>query len=207
MWLKTPQDNYCLTEIFIKQKLRLLCGEADQLSMNIKGNGKDGTSIIAYPDIGKWNAEYTTSMSGDYEYKENSHGEDLETRFRRSMQAWYGMYYIPSELTVVDLTKHPEFRDFDDDNSPFYLKYKSQGYLGYNDIADILGESRISSGSEAYGTYSRLTDFMEYYQIKRYSSSTTLTSEEEPFEKRGYLVINFDIVAYKDGAPYFQQSG
>ena len=89
--------SYCLSRIILNPKLRLLSGEWEQLSFNIKGAGLEYGDVFRYSDLDSDGVVDPTWTQDDDE------------RFRNSMQTWYGEYYVPSELYVVDLNEHPGF--------------------------------------------------------------------------------------------------
>lgn len=111
--LNRKVNSYCLSHITLNPELRLYSGEWEQLHWNIEGSGKEYEGVVKYDDI---------SLTGLNE-------ADI-TRFRESIQTWYGSYYAPSDLFVVDLTKHPGF-NIDD-----YLEH-AHGGLGVPDDDEI----------------------------------------------------------------------
>ena len=95
--LNRSSSSYCLSRIILNPKLRLLSGEWESLSLNIKGSGNEFESVKRYEDMDEDGAPDATWDASD------------TLRFRKSMQTWYGQYYVPSDLYVVDLNKHPGF--------------------------------------------------------------------------------------------------
>ncbi len=101
--------SYCLSHITLNPQLRLYAGEWEELRWNIKGSGAEYEGVKRYPDI----------ATGGFSTFE-------EERFRKSIQTWYGSYYVPADLYIVDLTKHPGF-DIQD-----YMEHANGG-LGIRD--------------------------------------------------------------------------
>lgn len=133
-YLRQRADNYTVSQITIPTVLRLFSGEWDQISWNNKQAYKDESDMEDYRD---------------FEYF-----DEYETQFRKSIQTWYGEYYIPENLYVVDLTKHP----------------------GFDLVSYLTGP-----------------DGPPY-----------IAEDDEIFETRGTLILNFDITAYKSGQPYLK---
>lgn len=96
-YLNRKSTSYCLSHIILNPKLRLYSGEWEQLSWNTKENPKEYEDVLRYCDL-----DEDGSIDADWEE------EDTE-RFRYSMQTWYGQFYVPADLYVVDLNKHPGF--------------------------------------------------------------------------------------------------
>ena len=97
-YLNTKHKSFNLSTITLNSGLRFLSGENEELIRNIKGNGNEWETLLTLRDgspNGK--APGVTNL--------NSSWEDM---FRKSMQTWYGQYYIPANLYIIDLTKHPE---------------------------------------------------------------------------------------------------
>ena len=95
--LNRKARTYCLSHIIINPKLRLYSGEWEQLYWNIKSGGKEYDSVKRYCDL-----DGDGTIDADW--------EDSDTaRFRKSIQTWYGEYYVPKSIYIVDLNKHPGF--------------------------------------------------------------------------------------------------
>lgn len=94
--LNRKARTYCLSHIILNSKLRLYAGEWEQLKWNIK-DGKEYDTVKRYCDL---DADGTTDDTWE---------ESDTTRFRKSIQQWYGEFYIPDNLYIVDLNKHPAF--------------------------------------------------------------------------------------------------
>ena len=95
--LNRTSSTYCLSHIILNPKLRLLSGEWEQLSWNSEDPAKEYENVSRYSDL-----------DGDGYEDVDWDASDTE-RFRYSMQTWYGQYYVPADLFVVDLNKHPGF--------------------------------------------------------------------------------------------------
>lgn len=76
-------ESYCLGKITLTPALRLYSGEYEQLRRNSQ---KSGNNVETYKD------DMPTWTKTD--------------DFRKSMQTWYGQYYIPNDLMVVDMDKY-----------------------------------------------------------------------------------------------------
>ena len=221
MWLTQKVDAYCLSNITIPERLRLLSGEADQIEVNNYKDGYDQTNpgFRTYKDMagGNYGKEYSAAYNADntmtltgsspkltYKYTDASGAEQppvtidisMDDKFRHSIQSWYCQYYIPSDLYVVDLKTHPEFRDFSDPDSPYHHDYESNGngaVYGYQ-----LGDA---DDNNPYW------DYLEYYATKEYRDGDGLTDDEPIFIPNGFLTVNFDIIAVKDGIPHLVYKG
>lgn len=95
--LNRTSNSYCLSHIILNPKLRLLSGEWEQLSWNTENPAKQYETVKRYSDL-----------DGDGHEDAGWSSYDTE-RFKYSMQTWYGDYYIPADIYVVDLNKHPGF--------------------------------------------------------------------------------------------------
>ncbi len=100
-YLNTEHYSYNLSNITLNSGLRFLSGEFEELMRNIKGNGYEWHSLRTLQD-GSENGK----VPGVDNYR-----TEWEKRFRDSMQTWYGQYYIPNNLYIIDLTKHPEMKN------------------------------------------------------------------------------------------------
>ena len=90
-------SSYCLSHIILNPKLRLYSGEWEQLSWNTEDHPKEYEHVKRYSDL-------------DGDGSEDADWDTFQTeRFRYSMQTWYGQYYMPADLFIVDLNKHPGF--------------------------------------------------------------------------------------------------
>ncbi len=95
--LRRTSKSYCLSHIVLGQQLRLFSGEWEQLSWNTQETPTEFENVKRYSDL-----------DGDDVVDTDWEAEDTE-RFRYSMQTWYGQFYVPSDLFIVDLNKHPGF--------------------------------------------------------------------------------------------------
>ena len=100
-YLNTEHYSYNLSHITLNSGLRFLSGENEELLRNIKGNGNEWHSLRTLQD-GSDNGK----VPGVDNYR-----TEWEKRFRDSMQTWYGQYYVPNNLYIIDLTKHPEMKN------------------------------------------------------------------------------------------------
>lgn len=120
--------------IVLDKNLRMLSGEYEQLYKNRRNTN---ANLITYSD---WNNDGVN---------ENNYGSSEVTRFRDSMQSWYGYYCMPGIFHIYDGTWEE-------------LKEK--------------------------GSFSIAEDFLHEDEI-------------------GDIIINFDIIAYKDGKAHLQYGG
>lgn len=95
-----------------------------------------------------------------------------ENKFKESMQTWYGEYNIPKSTKVMDVSK--------------FLSYCDRE--GFYDIA----ENQYGCARDAL-TVDQLFDTVFGYG---------LTGDEEWWITDGYLILNFDITALKNGTEY-----
>jgi len=204
MWLNRKSDNFTLSHIKIPQGLRLFAGEADQLKVNIFGVGKDvgQSGFTTYRDmLTAYGQEFKGSIDpGDDEYTYNltavtNSKPAMDKKFRYSMQSWYGMYFVPAELYCVDLTVHPEFRDFADTRSPYHDKYEANGGFVYGYELGLSGNN------------DQFTDYMQYYALIQHRDSDGLDGSEDVFLKDGYVTVHFDIYADKNEKRYLVYDG
>ena len=203
MWLNTKHAIYCLSSIVIPERLRLLSGESDQLKVNNYKNGYDITDeshYTTYETMADDFAHEYTSIIEDGKYKDvkpvqptivvNDTTRNITTtdKFRYSIQSWYGKYYVPQDLYVIDLTEHPEFRDFSDPLSPYHTRMAA-------DSTVTMPDGR------------KYWDYMEYYATEDYKNHDGLTDDEDIFLPDGFLTVNFDIIAVKNGTDHLRYTG
>lgn len=82
--MNREHPSFNLSSIVLNSGLRLLSGEWEQLKRNTRGTGREFAGILRYSDGENWD-------------------EELQRKFEKSMQTWYGQYYVPAELYIVDL--------------------------------------------------------------------------------------------------------
>lgn len=84
-WMNHESRNYCLSKIILDNRTRFLSGEWEQLEVNTRGTSRMYSALSTYmTEISNWNS-------------------DSLDKFRVSMQTWYGKYFIPANLYIVDL--------------------------------------------------------------------------------------------------------
>lgn len=120
--LNRTTKSYCLSHIILNPSLRLLSGEWEQLHWNIKGNGLSYEGVKRYCDL-----------DGDG-HEDSNWGSSDTTRFKKAIQTWYGEYYVPTDIYIVDLNKHPGF------NMDDYLR-TANGGLGIREDDPIFEKS------------------------------------------------------------------
>ncbi len=125
-----PKACFSSQRIILSPELRMLSGEWEQLQAN---EHREGTDLITYYDF---------DSNGS---RDDGLSDKTETRFRDSMQTWFGNYYVPTYLRLYDNSLH---------------------------------------------------DFIYQHAIT-----------EDDFEHGGEIIINFDIIAYKDGKPHLAYGG
>ncbi|MEE1255549.1 MAG: hypothetical protein UHN47_03420 [Lachnospiraceae bacterium] len=91
-YLNKKEECYCLSQITLNNRLRLLTGNVEQLEMNLAKNPGEVTYIKDKTDAGS-----------SYEVKEATNPQ-MWDQFRMSMQTWFGEYYIPNQIFVTDAT-------------------------------------------------------------------------------------------------------
>ncbi len=207
-WLGTKIDEYCMSAIVIPERMRLLSGEADQLMFNIYGNGRQASNLVTPKDLapGSYGEEFMTHFNSDNELETvgatpkiviNNAEESItmDNKVRYSIQSWYGRYYVPQELYVVDLNKNPKYRDFSDPRSDFYPQYITNGGFVYGyELGDPTDDSKYY-------------DYMEYHIVEMYKNNSSVTEEDKIFIQDGFLAVNFDILAVKNGEPHLIYDG
>ena len=207
-WLGDKVDEYCLSSITIPERMRLLSGEADQLMFNIYGSGRQASNLVTPKDLASssYGEEYATHFNADNELETtgqtpkiviNDAEEEItmDNKVRYSIQSWYGRYYVPQEMYVVNLAEHPEFRDFSENSSPYHANYITNGGFAYGYELGTPGDN------------SKYYDYMEYYANKLYMNGSSVTEEDEIFIQDGYLAVNFDIIAVKNGEAHLVYDG
>lgn len=122
-YLNRESENYCLSEIVLNSRLRLLSGNVQELAMNLS---KEGDSLLYLKD--------KASNGNSYEITPDTNAE-LWEKHRKSMQTWYGTYWIPSQLFITD----DKFEaDADGDGVPetydnIYEYAKEKGHISEDD--------------------------------------------------------------------------
>lgn len=91
-YLNKKEECYCLSQITLNNRLRLLTGNVEQLEMNMAKNPGE----VAY-------IKDKTDAGSSYEIKEATNPE-MYDQLRMSMQTWFGEYYIPNQIFVTDQT-------------------------------------------------------------------------------------------------------
>lgn len=89
-YLKREDKCYCLSQIVLNSNLRLLTGNVEQLERNLNLEVGGLTYV-----------EDKTDSGASYYIKEATNPE-LWDMHRKSMQTWYGAYFIPNQLYVTD---------------------------------------------------------------------------------------------------------
>lgn len=93
-YLNKSTESYCLSEIVLNSRLRLLTGNVSQLKMNENNAGEDLQYLEDKLEDG---SSYKVTPASCEAY-----GKDYWDLHRQSMQTWFGMYWIPNQLFVVD---------------------------------------------------------------------------------------------------------
>ena len=91
-YLNKKEECYCLSQITLNNRLRLLTGNVEQLEMNLENNPGE--------------VEYLDDMTDDgssYKVMEATN-PDMWDQHRMSMQTWFGEYYIPNQIYVTEET-------------------------------------------------------------------------------------------------------
>lgn len=88
-FLKREDKCFCLSKIILSSQLRLLTGNLEQLERNLS---RESSGLLYLKD---------RSISGAYDVTESANPELWELH-RKSMQTWYGAYYIPNQLYITD---------------------------------------------------------------------------------------------------------
>ena len=208
-WMTQKHDIYCMSKIIINEKLRLLSGEPDQLKVNNYKNGYDVTDTSSFKTYRSMANDYYKEITGKFvngSYETGSAKHKMiindtikevtaDDKFRYSIQTWYGKYYVPSDLFVVDLEEHPEFRDFSDPASPYHAAWEANGGFVYGREMGATGDTNP------------YWDYLEFYATKDYQNFDGLTADEDIFLQEGFLIVNFDIIAVKNGTPHLIYHG
>jgi len=190
-WLNRKNGYYTLSHIKLEEPLRLFSGEFDQMKFNIYNHGFNTgePDYWTYPRLtnysGQWSiGQCEPEIDDDNNYSDSTYdGANLEKLTRNSIQTWYGSYFVPGSLFVVDTNVNPKFKED-----------WSAGKTG----------SSLGLGGE-YAS-KKFYDYIQYYMLKKLKEGGF--NEDDPvFVKTGYLVINFDITVYKNNVPYMKYNG
>lgn len=102
-YLQRETESYILSAIKLNSKLRLMTGNPTELAMNADNDVTNLTNMTTGtvdvgddPVTGK-----VSAVSHIYDLTETKEPEMWE-EFRKSMQTWYGEYFIPNQLFVTD---------------------------------------------------------------------------------------------------------
>ena len=102
-YLQRETESYILSAIKLNSKLRLMTGNLTELAMNADNDVTNLTNMTTGtvdvgddPVTGK-----VSAVSHIYDLTETKEPEMWE-EFRKSMQTWYGEYFIPNQLFVTD---------------------------------------------------------------------------------------------------------
>lgn len=88
-YLRRSTPSYCMSDIKLNSRLRLLTGNVEQLEMNLEN---EGSSLLYIED--------KTDDGATYNITESTNPE-LWNKMRKSMQTWFGEYWIPNQLYVT----------------------------------------------------------------------------------------------------------
>lgn len=89
IYLRRTTPSYCLSDIKLNSRLRLLTGNVEQLEMNLENEGSSLQYIQDKTDDGV-----------TYDITEATN-PTLWNKMRLSMQTWFGEYWIPNQLYVT----------------------------------------------------------------------------------------------------------
>lgn len=89
-YLRREDKCYCMSQIVLNSNLRLLTGNVEQLERNLD---KEGAGLTYVEDKTNEGASY---------YIKSATNPELWDMHRKSMQTWYGCYFIPNQLYVTD---------------------------------------------------------------------------------------------------------
>lgn len=174
MWRKTPCFN--LSKIVLNSDLRLLSGEWEQLKRNTKGNGREFAGILRYSD-----KTYTEDNleTGETEEGLKNWSDEKQDKFKKSMQTWYGQYYVPAELFIVDL------------DDP--------------DTQDLIRDYGLDPDPDTFDLMEYMNKVIEKDSTPGIREDDPIF--ERDGGAGGYLIINFDIRTYNEGKPHLQYYG
>lgn len=94
VYLNRETESYSLSEIVLNSRLRLLTGNVEQLERN---ENKEGASLEYLTDRLPNGTIYSITPDECELY-----GVDYWEKHRKSMQTWFGTYWIPNHLYVTD---------------------------------------------------------------------------------------------------------
>ncbi len=94
VYLYRETESYSLSEIVLNSRLRLLTGNVEQLEMN---ENNEGSSLKYLTDRLPNGTVYSITPDECELY-----GVDYWEKHRKSMQTWFGTYWIPNSLYVTD---------------------------------------------------------------------------------------------------------
>lgn len=166
-YLNKVISNYNMETITLKDTLRLLTGNLEQLDGNL---GKDPENLLSLGEL----QEYNGSAA------DTSNITNLDDQFHKSMQTWFGEYYIPSDFYVVTKEKLED------------------AIVPNNGSLDLDGDGDVDLDDYAVAHYTDET----HSKVE-----TGITTDAWIFENEGYVVINFDIDSYNASREHLTYEG
>lgn len=89
-YLSRETKCFCMSQIVLNSRLRLLTGNLEQLEMNLENQG---AGLLYLDDKTESGASYKVNEVTNPDYWD---------KHRMSMQTWFGAYWIPNQLYVTD---------------------------------------------------------------------------------------------------------
>ena len=164
--------SYSASKIVLNSTLRLLTGDPEQLERNLDKT-RESAGFDDLTDI-----RNIPSEIGDI-------GQDStkNTRFRDSIQTWYGQYTVPQDLFV-------------------YKKTKAIVMPGFDKSTAIPLDTKVDAAHKGYDK-----DGDGYFTLADYATTGNLSDSSKIWEKDGYLILHFDIESKNNGIEHLIYDG
>jgi len=160
--LSKEEDCYSVGKIKLTKNVRLITGNEEELASNLTSVNDalttttryvvGGTSGAAGSNSGEWNItkkEYGY-VTGDGNYT----GLDGDYDFKKSMQTWYGQYWIPNDIHICP---HNAVEDYlGDPSNPGMITYDEDFWLGDNEEGYLVLNFDIETLKDGH-------EHLEYY--------------------------------------------
>lgn len=115
--LNKTTKGFSMSRIELTSGLRLFSGEYEELRWNLEGKGRQNSHLVTYKNLKHVTESSRTvdGINGEMIAADTLFGTKKDTiKFRRTMQTWYGQYYVPMDLFIVNCEEHPDFTNLYD---------------------------------------------------------------------------------------------
>ncbi len=101
-YMNKDNVSYCLSDIYLPSDSMMLSGEWEQLGVNTRGMGREsadyGSGLLTYATVA-----VPTESPGAIAGEKWTYSATQQDKFRSSMQTWFGQYFVPEHLWIIDL--------------------------------------------------------------------------------------------------------